>query len=349
MIEIDGSYGEGGGQILRMAVALSALTSRAVRIKNIRAGRPRPGLRRQHMTAIEAVGEICGGRAEGLEEGSGEVEFFPGKIKGGSYHFDIGTAGSITLVLQSCMLPSVFAERDTRISLSGGTDVKWSPPWDYFRNVFLPLLGIMGVSIDGRLLRRGYYPKGGGRAEVVIGPCGEIAPVEFGMENERELSVRGVVNLSLLPEHVAERVRIAAEKELQKKGIEAEIELERAEASSPGVGIVLWAKDRYGRVLGADSLGEKGKPAERVGREAAISLLEEIESGADVDIRAVDQILPYMALAKGTSSFKCRSLSNHADTEMWLLEKFLDVKFEKRISRSTVEINVKSVDFTRPV
>ncbi len=340
MIEIDGSYGEGGGQILRMAVALSALTSRDVRITNIRAGRPKPGLKRQHMTAIEAVREICGGRVEGLKEGSMEVEFFPGKIEEGLHHFDIGTAGSITLVLQSCILPSVFAERDTRISVSGGTDVRWSPPWDYFRNVFLPLLDRMGISIDGKLVRRGYYPRGGGAVEVVIHPCGEIIPIGFGTGNEKEFDVRGVVNFSSLPEHVAERVRSAAEKELRGKGIEAKIDVKREVASSPGVGIVLWAKDRHGRMLGADSLGERGKPAEKVGREAAVSLLEEIESGTDIDIRAVDQILPYAALANGTSSFRCRGISNHAETEMWLLEKFLDVKFEKRVVGKAVEVTV---------
>lgn len=158
------------------------------------------------------------------------------------------------------------------------------------------------------------------------------------------------MNFSSLPEHVAERVRSAAEKELQGKGIEAKIEVKRAEASSPGVGIVLWASSPGvgdnlsggigGRLLGADSLGERGKPAEKVGREAAVSLLEEIESGADIDIRAIDHILPYAALANGTSSFRCRSISNHAETEMWLLEKFLDVKFEKRAVGKAVEVTV---------
>ena len=341
MIEIDGSYGEGGGQILRMAVALSALTSKDIRVNNIRAGRPKPGLKRQHVTAIKAVEEICNGRAEGLDEGSTEVEFFPGSMEGGSYRFDVGTAGSVTLVLQACILPSLFSMGNVNISLVGGTDVRWSPPWDYFRNVFLPMLKKTGVSIEGKLLRRGYYPKGGGEVEVAIKPCRAIRPINFdGVADFNNFDVDGIVNISSLPSHVAERISDAAESEFRSRGMNAKIEVERAEALSPGVGIVLWAKDPHGRLLGAGSLGERGKPAEQVGKEAAVSLLSEIESGADIDIRAVDHLLPYMALANGTSSFRCKSISNHAETEMWLLEKFLDVKFEKKVKGGIVEITV---------
>ena len=350
MIEIDGSYGEGGGQILRTSVALSALTGKEVRVKNIREKRPNPGLKRQHITAIEAVRKICNGDVEGLKEGSSSITFRPGKIEGGEYVFNIGTAGSITLVLQACILPSLFAEREVSITVKGGTDVKWAPPWDYFRHVFLPLLGKMNVEIEGWLKRRGYYPKGGGEAEVRIKPCAELNSIDFGKDGE-EMSTKGIVNISLLPLHIAERIKNSAEREFAIKGIDAEIEIEEANALSPGVGIVLWASGSSGReaekggeggggrLLGADCLGERGKPAEKVGKDAAISLIGEIESGADIDVRAVDQILPYMALA-GNSSFKCRKISNHAETEMWLLEKFLGVKFEKKMENELVRVNV---------
>jgi len=336
MIEIDGSYGEGGGQILRMSVALSALVGKEVKVKNIRAKRPNPGLKRQHITAIEAVRKICNGEAEGLKEGSLSITFRPGKIEGGEHIFNIGTAGSITLVLQACILPSIFAEDEVRLVIKGGTDVKWAPPWDYFQHVFLPLLRKMNVEIEGWLKRRGYYPKGGGEVEVTIKPCAELNPIDFRNEEEK-MKIKGVVNISSLPIHIAERIKNSAKREFQIKGMDAEIEIEEADALSPGVGVVLWASD--GNILGSDCLGERGKPAEKVGRDAAISLIEEIEARADIDIRAVDQLLPYMALA-GRSSFRCRKISNHAETEMWLLGKFMGTKFEKKKEGGLIRVNV---------
>ena len=326
MIEIDGSYGEGGGQILRLSVALSALLGKPVKVKNIRAKRPNPGLRRQHITAIEAVKKICGGSAVGLKEGSLSIEFYPGKIIGGEYAFNIGTAGSITLVLQACILPSIFAEKETKLVLTGGTDVKWSPSWDYFQHVFLPLLKKMGISIEANLLRRGYYPKGMGKAEVKIQPCKEIHPPSF---KNGELNIEGIVHIANLPIQIAQRVKNSAENEIKRKGMESSITIQQGEASSPGIGIALWASN--GKIIGADCLGERGLPAEKVGKNAAQSLLKEIEAGVDVDERAVDQILPYVALA--SSSFTCRKISKHAETEMWLLRKFLDVDFEVKGER----------------
>ncbi|MEA2054304.1 MAG: RNA 3'-terminal phosphate cyclase [Candidatus Thermoplasmatota archaeon] len=334
MIEIDGSHGEGGGQILRMAVALSALTGSDVKIRNIRAGRPNPGLRRQHMIAIESVRKICNGKVNGLHENSLEIEFFSGDMKGGTYSFDIGTAGSITLVFQACILPSLFAENETIISLKGGTDVRWSPPWDYFNNVFLKLLRRMGISADGKLYRRGYYPKGGGMAEIAIKPCRDLHPINFG--TEEELKIEGIVNIANLPLKIAERMRNAAEKEFREKEMETDITISEGDSSSPGIGIVLWTADK--KILGSDSLGKKGRPAEQVGREAASTLLDKIESGADIDRWAVDQILPYAAISGKPFSFRCMELSGHAETEMWLLEKFLDVKFGKKVSNKLIEL-----------
>ena len=209
MIEIDGSYGEGGGQILRTGLALSALTTKPVKIFNIRANRPTPGLKRQHMVAIESVMNICNAEVKGLFQGSTTLEFYPGKLRGGDYSFDIGTAGSITLVLQACMLPSLFAEKTTRLSITGGTDVKWSPPWDYFRYVILPLLSKIGVKIDGYLHMRGYYPAGGGKAQVIIYPCDKIIGTQF---PEEITDIRGKVNSANLPRSIAERMKKSAEK-----------------------------------------------------------------------------------------------------------------------------------------
>lgn len=322
MIEVDGSYGEGGGQILRMSIALAALTNKPVKVFNIRANRPNPGLRRQHMVAIESVAKICNAKVKGLQLGSKQIEFHPSSLKGGEFSFDIGTAGSITLVLQACLLPSLFAENETCLKLKGGTDVKWSPPWDYFQNVVVPLLEKMGVEVESYLNKRGYYPVGGGEVEVFIKPCKQLNTLKFDEEIE---GIEGIVNIANLPVNIAERIKKSALEELKKEGIEANIMIEETSADCSGVGIVLWTK---GKILGADCLGEKGKPAELVGKEAARKLIEEIKADVDLDENAVDQILPYLALANENTSFKCRHLSKHASTLIWLMKKFLDAKFE---------------------
>lgn len=317
MLRIDGSYGEGGGQILRMAIALSAITKKPIEVENIRAGRPNPGLRRQHLTAIESVARICDAKIEGMKISSESIKFYPKKIMGGEYSFDIGTAGSITLVLQACILPSIFAEEKTGIKLTGGTDVKWSPPWDYFENVFIPLLRKMGAKINITLIKRGYYPKGGGKGEVEIDPS-KIKPINLGKGCD---SIKGIVHLSNLPKNIGERMKKSAERELDKY-MKPEIDIEMGKSPSPGVGIVLWAEN--GTILGSSSLGEKGVPAEKLGMNAARNLIEEMKNGATLDMHAADQLLPYMALVN-KGKFLAREVSEHAKTCGWLIEKFLDV------------------------
>ena len=317
MIEIDGSYGEGGGQILRMSVALSALTKKPVKVFNIRANRPNPGLKRQHMVALESVAKIANARVKGLQLNSRQIEFYPGELEGGEFKFDIGTAGSITLVLQACLLPSIFAKNETHLILKGGTDVKWSPPWDYFQNVIVPYLEKMGVEIETYLNKRGYYPVGGGEVEVFIKPCRKLKTIKFDGKIE---GIEGIVNIANLPVSIAERIKKSALNELQKEGMSADIMVEETSADCSGVGIVLWTK---GKILGADCLGEKGKPAEEVGKEAAIKLINEIKAGVDLDENAVDQLLPYFALAEDNTEFKCRKISKHAETLIWLIKKFL--------------------------
>ena len=319
MIEIDGSYGEGGGQILRMAVALAALHKKDVRVFNIRAGRPNPGLKNQHITAIEAVAKLSNARVKGLKVGSETIEFYPGKIKGGDYFFDVGTAGSVTLVMQACLLPAIMAEDDVYIKIRGGTDVKWAPPWDYFQNVFLKLLEKMGCYIESYLNQRGYYPKGGGEVEVYIEPC-ELKKLQF---NEKVERIKGIINIANLSSNIADRMEMAAENEIEKIGMKADIAIEETSALSPGVGIVLWSEPH---LLGADCLGERGKKAEDVGKEAALKLIEEIKSNTDLDEKAVDQLLPYISMTGG--KFKARVISSHASTEMWLIKKFMDVDFK---------------------
>ncbi|MFQ5800107.1 MAG: RNA 3'-terminal phosphate cyclase, partial [Candidatus Hydrothermarchaeales archaeon] len=169
-IEIDGSYGEGGGQIIRTAVGISGATGLPIRILNIRAGRPKPGLSYQHLNAIKAVQVLTEAQVEGLELGAKELSFIPSKIKSGSYKINIGTAGSISLVLQTFLIPAILCRDEVQIEITGGTDVPMSPPIDYIKNVFFPFLSKMGAHVDLDLRRRGHYPKGGGRVIVKVRP-----------------------------------------------------------------------------------------------------------------------------------------------------------------------------------
>ena len=186
MLEIDGSYGEGGGQILRNAVALSVLTNKPIKILNIRANRPNPGIKAQHYVALKSIVEITNAEAKGLKIGSSQISFKPNKINGGIYKFDIGTAGSITLVFQACILALTKCTENITIRLTGGTDVRWSPTWDYFQNVYLPLIKKMGITVQSKLILRGYYPKGGGEALITMKPTKKINPLKCSEEETYE-------------------------------------------------------------------------------------------------------------------------------------------------------------------
>jgi len=340
MIDVDGSRGEGGGQVLRMTVALSALTGTPVHVSNIRAGRSNPGLRPQHMAAIEAVRRLCNATVDDLHEHSMGITFHPGTLAGGSHHVDIGTAGSITLAMQACLPPALHAPEPSMVDLEGGTDVRWSPPWDYFTRVFLPLLRRMNVDVTASLEHRGYYPRGGGRATLSVQPARQVRHLVF--DDSGDWRIHGRVNIAGLPGHIAQRIRQAARKELVGRGMDADIAIEEYQALSPGVGIVLWTTRP--RRLGTDVLGEKGKPAEAVGREAARMLLEEIDAGADLDVHAVDHLIPYMALADAETRFRCRALSGHAETELWLLRQFTDIEWKKETRGDAVEMVVSPAE-----
>ncbi|MDI6916362.1 MAG: RNA 3'-terminal phosphate cyclase [Thermoplasmatales archaeon] len=321
IIEIDGSFGEGGGQIVRTAVALSALTNKPVKVFNIRAKRKNPGLSYQHLTAINSVAEICDAEIKGLWKGSSVIEFYPKKINHGVFDFDVGTAGSVTLVLQCCLLPGLFADEKTKIKIRGGTDVKWSPPVDYFSHVFLEILSKMGVKTELKIIKRGCYPKGGGEINVNIEPVKELKGLDLSQTKETK-NIKGTVFISNLPEHILKRMKDSALKKLL--GYDVNIKDEIAHSFSPGAGITLWTDT----LLGSSCLGELGIPAERVGESAANNLLGEIKSGATLDVYASDQILPYLVLAKNKSVFLTRKISMHAETNMWLIKKFVDVRFD---------------------
>ncbi len=321
MIVLDGSYGEGGGQIVRTAVGLSALLGVPCRIERIRQGRPSPGLKAQHVAGIKALLRICRGEAEGLQVGSETLTFIPGRLRGGSYRIDVGTAGAIGLVLQTLMPACVGLPSRLTLTITGGTDVKWAPTVLYMKEVLLPILYRMGFKAEIQLLKRGYYPKGGGMISFSARGA-ELQGVDL-RERGEVLGIYGVshASKSLQSRRVAERQREAALSVLRKKGMEAEIRVRYEETPSPGSGMDLWALCE-GSILGANSLGERGKRAETVGEEAALSLLRELDSGAALDRHLADQILPFLAIAKGPSIVSISEPTSHLETNLWVIGHF---------------------------
>jgi RNA 3'-phosphate cyclase len=326
LLHIDGSYGEGGGQILRYAIALSIFTKKPVEITNIRAKRSKPGLRPQHLTALTCMKTISNAKTHGLAIGSTKLTFTPGDIQPGEYCFDIGTAGSITLVFQACILSAIKTTKPITIRIKGGTDVKWSPSWAYFTNIFLPLIQMMGIKIEARLIKRGYYPKGGGEAFITIYPTKQINHLQL-KERCKFNKIKGIINSSNLPIHISKRIKNTIIKKAVNSNIKTSIQKDESISLSPGVGITLWSQSDSA-ILGSAVIGEKGIPAEKIGENAFKQLIEEINDGANIDTYAIDQLLPYMAIAEGKSICYIRHLSSHTETAMWLLKLFLDVEFQ---------------------
>ncbi len=311
MIRIDGS--SGGGSVLRNSLALSMILKEPFSIENIRKSRPSPGLKHQHMAGVKAAQKISGAEVKGCTLGSRELTFIPGELKPGEYEFDIGTAGSITLLLQA-ILPPCLSKGEFKFTVKGGTDVKWSPPFDYFKNVFLPHVN---AEVDARLVKRGYYPKGGGEIVVKVKPKqnrGKIKLVETG----KLRSIKGISHASSDLRGVAERQAKAAQ-----DVIDCKVESTYSDTLSKGSGIVLWAEFEN-TVIGADSLGERGKPAERVGREAAKRMKKKLSY--PVDEFLADQLIIFLGLFGG--EIKTPKITDHVKNNIYVAEKFLDSKFE---------------------
>jgi len=337
MIEIDGSYGEGGGQVLRTAIAMSAVTQQPTRIVNIRSRRPNPGLAPSHIVSVEAVAQIADAEVDGLLPGSKEVVFRPRQLTGGDFEFDVGTAGSISLVLQACLIPAILSRRSVKLDIKGGTDVRWSPPIDYVRLVNLQILSMMGVSCDLEVLSRGFYPEGGGHVAVEVSPAPRLDPLQL-TSTGNVLSIGGVAFAQNLPEHVVSRTKHAAMKSLvDMPSVRVESDLRKGH--STGAGIVLAARCENA-ILGESMLGERGIRAERLGEDCASSLIETIRSGATVDEHMLDQILPYLALADGQSIVLAEEITQHAETNMRIIERFLGRRFETERREKLVEVRI---------
>ncbi len=348
LIEIDGSYGEGGGQILRTSLALSAILKKPFMIHHIRSKRKNPGLQTQHLKAIEAVAQMTEAQTEGVRLGSQEVKFYPKKIISKDYRFEIPTAGSLTLLLQAVLPPLCLAHTPSKITLVGGTHVPWSPPFHYFSEVLVPSLKRIGIHMETSLEKWGFYPKGGGVMRVDIFQTGELKPVC--LKNRGMLKkIRGLSATAHLPKHIAQRQKEEAIQRIQREmAMDAEIEvLWEVPSNSPGSFFFLLAEFEE-VVAGFSALGEKGKPAERVADEAVDLLMEYMGSGGCLDSHLADQFVLWMALAKGRSSLTTTRMTDHLLTNLWVIEHFLDVKILKDERKGEIEILNESKELTSP-
>ncbi len=340
LLSVDGAHGEGGGQLVRLAMALAAITGRAIRLTRIRARRAKPGLAAQHLTAMRAVAALCGGALEGAALGAGEVVFRPGPVRGGHYRFEVGTAGSVTLVLQAVLPVALQADAPCRITITGGTDVVQAPPIDYLRLILLPWLTEMGVTLRIDAVRHGYYPRGGGELTLTVAPNRSLRPLHAAARGAvREIG--GRAHVAHLPRHIAQRMADAARPQLADLApvhIVVEV-LGDADACGSGGALCLAAHTGQGR-LGAAVVAQRGVSAERLGAAAGAALRADLESGAGLDLHAADQLLVYAALAAGESRLTVRSLSLHAETAMWLIEQFLPVRFRVHRQEPAVGIEV---------
>ena len=349
MIEIDGSIGEGGGQILRTAIAISTIIKEPIKIYNIRAKRKPPGIKLQHLIGIRTVAKLTNAEVEGAKIGSKTIIFEPKQIKINTLRANIATAGSISLILQAILPTLAFSPFKSKVEITGGTDVKWSPLIDYMRYVFLRQLKKMGYQIEIEIIRRGHYPKGGGMIRVYTTPVRKLTPIRE-IELGEIKKVKGISHCVKLPRHVSERQAQAAERLLKLRGydkIEIEREWYRRDRDphlGPGSGIVLWTETDTNAILGADELGERGKRAEIVGKNVAKRLIQEIERGAPIDKHLCDMLPIYIAIADGTSVIITSKIESHAETTIKLLEKILDVKFSiEPYSMNRMKISVKGM------
>jgi len=325
MLEIDGSFGEGGGQILRTSLTLSALTKKPFRIYKIRANRPKPGLQRQHLTAVNAVKTLTNATVKGDKVGSTELIFEPKDIvEEGEYTFDVGTAGSITLILQT-ILP-LLVNRKIKVVLKGGTDVPKSPSIDYIRLTFLPLLEKIGIKSKIELVKRGHYPEGGGEVRI-YDVKGDILPFSL-VSQGKLIEIRGIAHVSSLPAHIAEREAKSAKDYLSRffdVPINIDIDVREKEISrGTGISLVSVFENTF---LGSDSLGERGKRAETVGEEAGKMLYEDITTKATADRHMGDMLMLYASLSP-KAEYLGAELTSHARTNAEVISKFLNVKIE---------------------
>ncbi len=331
MIEIDGSQKSGSGTILRLSIAFAAATQQQLHVYNIRQNRPQPGLKPQHLEAVLTAAKLCNAELEGAKLDSRELWFKPNSVKGGKIEAEIGTAGSIPMLIMTILPICHLAERTVQLHMTkGGTDVSNSPTINYMRAALLPTLKRMGLNSTLTVQKYGYYPKGMGEVTLIVEPCESLKPLRL-VETGKVKTVSGISVCTFLEERkVAERQAKAAIEYLRERQLMTDVKIanDRSNPLQKGSSITLWAETDKGAILGADAIGELGKPSEAVGKEAAEKLWREIITRPTVDSHMADMLVPYIALTKGTSTYLARQLTDHLHTNIWLAETMLNAKFK---------------------
>ncbi len=323
MLHLNGSHGEGGGQLLRTSLSLAALLGEPVRITEIRAGRAKPGLRPQHLTAVKALTQITRAEVAGDTLGSRELTFRPRTLQGGKYFFDVaertGSAGSVTLVAQALLPPLLGAREPTTLTIRGGTHVAWSPPVHYLLSVFLSALAELGAVVTLTLRRWGWYPRGGGEVQLTVQPTGKLSGQKW-LTPPDQRKFQALSAASRVPSHVIQRQGKRLKTRLG-EGLPV-VELE-AQSPDPGSFVFIW-----GPHAGFHALGARGKPAEKVADEAVEEFLRFEKRQAALDRHLADQMLLYLARAAGPSAFTTEEITSHLLTNLWVIEQFLGPSFQ---------------------
>lgn len=334
MVTIDGSQGEGGGQILRSSLALSLVTGRPFTITNIRAGRKNPGLMRQHLTAVQAAAKVGGAKVKGAEPRSTSLTFEPGAVTPGDYHFVVGTAGSATLVFQTVLPVLLCASGPSSLRLEGGTHNPWAPPFDFLTRSFLPIVNRMGPTIAAELVRPGFYPAGGGEFTVSITPAPRLTPIEL-LERGEVTRMSASARVAQVPRSVAERELRVISRRLAIADDDLIID-EVKDSRGPGNIVTIEIEcEHVAEVF--TGFGERGAPAEAVAEKAVQEARRYLSRDVPVGEYLADQLLIPLALAGG-GAFRTHGLSRHAQTNIDVIKAFLDVDFaiEKEESRGSI-------------
>lgn len=336
-IQIDGSQGEGGGQILRSALSLAIITKQAIHIKNIRAKRKTPGLMRQHLTAVNAAAAISGAEVNGAQVGSTELSFAPGNVQGGNYNFNIGTAGSCTLVLQTVLPALLMTEQESRVVITGGTHNTMSPPFHFLQRAFVPLLHKMGTQVELALNRFGFYPAGGGEITVTVKAGSQLMPLHLESRGKR-ISAYAESFFAGLPAHIPER-ELAVVKQRLDLGDGQLFIREINRNQGPGNALLITLENEHVTEV-FTGFAERGVSAEAVAKGAVSAAQKYLSSNAAVDTHLADQLLLPMALAGG-GSFTATEWSRHAETNAEVIKQFLPIKIHHDIEENgTISVRI---------